>query len=242
MATARIDLMNMALGHLRQQPLREEAERTEAGRYCRMYFDDAVRSSLRAFDWPFARAYSPGAAVVATLAPGWLYSFALPADCLRLRDIARPDKRQPRHRFELIGQTIQCNVLAPVFVYTREVLDPMLWDATFIQAASYQLALQLAMPLTGKAGNAEMMRKMLAQALSVAQTEAANEEPNDINQDRMPDWLLARGYGGDWRGELGVSSGPPGASGGVPGNGGIVQPPAQTITVIVDGGNIGAGS
>lgn len=242
MATARIDLMNMALGHLRQQPLREEAERTEAGRFCRMYFDEAVRSAERAFDWPFAKAYAAGVPIVTTLAPGWRYSFSLPADCLRFRDIARADKRHPRHKFELIGGTVQCNIPEPVFVYTREVLDPNLWDATFLQAASYQLALQLAVPLTGKAGNAEMMRKMFAQTLNVAQVEAANEDPNDIGEDRMPDWLIARGFRDDWRGDLGISSGLPGASGGIPGNGPIVTPPAQVITVTVDGGDIGAGS
>lgn len=200
MAGSRLQICNMALGHLRQQELRDYDERSEGARNCRLYYNDAVRATLRAFDWPFARGWVTPPVSTMPPKPGWRYSFVLPADCLRVREIWRRNRNDPQIKYEVTanmqrpgeGVVLHCNMSAPTVIYTVELLDAQAFDASFVQALSYQLALQLAMPLTGKAALAEVQRKMFAQTLSVAQTEAANEEPNDIGEDRTPDWIRAR--------------------------------------------------
>jgi hypothetical protein len=197
MAASEIEICNLALGHLRQGLIASFDEASPAAKQCRLFYRQAIDTAMRGADWPFCRSYIPGVLVAGASSPGYQYGFAKPADVLAVREIARADRLSTPIPYEISRygdqSVIFTNVASPVFRCTMRVTDVADYDVQFTDAASYFLAMHLAMPLTGKVSLVDAMRKLATSALDMAETDAANEDTNDIGEDPVPDWLAVRG-------------------------------------------------
>lgn len=82
-----------------------------------------------------------------------------------------------------------------LLVYTAQINDPNLWDASFIKAAVHSLAAELVNPL---ARNAALLNQNVSIAASIIAEARSNDGNEGLNsQDHIPDWIQIRGtYGG----------------------------------------------
>jgi hypothetical protein len=110
-------------------------------------------AQLRASDWGFAEGIAAG--VVAGIAPfPWLYQYAYPGDCLKVRDIFNQqsyagDQNNPtpndwRTGNALINNVSQevvwANIVNATLVYTRQVTSPAAWTSDFAEGLIAALA------------------------------------------------------------------------------------------------------
>lgn len=113
--------------------------------------------------------------------PGWLFSYAYPSDCLKVRNVKPvplfPLQFDPQswtssvendNTFTPPQKVILCNVPAAMMVYTGQVTDPSTWEADFTEAMVAALGRRLAPVLVG------IQKVPLAEA-DAAKTEAVAE-------------------------------------------------------------------
>lgn len=135
-------------------------------------FDDVAEQLLRAHAWNFATTHAtPGQA--AAPAHGYLYAYALPADCVRVIDV-RPaeDIRAPQARFSVVGGQIYTNATPCNLRYVRRMTDPADWPVDFADAVAARLAAEIA-PLAAQSFGLGASLLQLAQ-LAFQQAQAAD--------------------------------------------------------------------
>jgi hypothetical protein len=187
-----VQIANLALGHLAQPPIMAFSEHTKAGEWCRRFYRQAFTAALRAVDWPFARVVTAAIRSDAPPIPGWRYAFAYPENCAALRAVPLQYPLDHEVRFKIVGRAIYANRPAMPLCYTRADPDPASFDPEFVNLVSYELAALIGAPLTGKGDATVMMMNMAKATRDKARADAMNEEPNET-EDRVPDWLAARG-------------------------------------------------
>lgn len=197
MAASEIEICNLALGHLRQGSITSFDEASPAGKQCRLFYRQAIDTALRGMDWSFARAFVPGVLIPGASIPGFSFGYVYPTDCLAVREIARANRLDEPVPYQIAryggDRAIFTNIPSAVFLTTTSAIEAADYDVGFTEAASYFLAMHLAMPLTGKVSLVDAMRKLANDALGRAQADAANEDTNDIGEDPVPDFLAVRG-------------------------------------------------
>jgi hypothetical protein len=152
-------------------------------------------------------------------APPWLYEYAYPADCLKMRSICRqvnyagggvgypvgygaPVSPAAGQRFivaadqDTNGNSIRCvltNAEQAIGVYTAELDNPATWDSSFEQTMVSALAARLCIALTG---DKSLKQELLQEAQMYVQSARVNDgNEGSTTIDRVPDWIAARGYG-----------------------------------------------
>lgn len=218
-----LELFNLAMSHLgiRAKIAAADEDGVEANA-CRTHWAGLRDLSLRLHDWNFARVTArlealadpvpnsapdsdPGAP-----APRWRHRHALPADCLRLRQLnGQPVGDPPRAFCEIaaerdsggaIGAVLYSDVTPADATYTARVVDPERWDAGFADAIGWGLAARLCYELTGRDDRARTLAQQWQTSLAVAAAATANERVANEAAGRaarpMPEALRARGYRG----------------------------------------------
>lgn len=129
---------------------------------------------LREGDWHFAQRSAtltllksaPAGGYVPTVrdwnpatdpAPPWLYEYAYPDDCLKVRIVKTVPALMPNfdprpnnfsesndNAYSPAKKVILCNVATAMIEYTGQVTDPLTWDADFVEAFAAGLARRLA--------------------------------------------------------------------------------------------------
>lgn len=151
---------------------------------------------LRAEDWDFAQAaanltllksapvggYAPPLSWNPTdyPSPPWLFEYAYPADCLKVRlvkaqPVLAPNMAPSPNAFvtpndntlPTPAQVILCNVPSAVCLYTRQVTDPLQWNAGFVETFADALAEKLGAALV---------------SLDAAKLEAAKEASDEMSR------------------------------------------------------------
>lgn len=218
---------------------------------CRILFGQTRDELLRKAWWNFARRTvlltllksAPGTAEFTGTAtntwssvyppPPWLYSYALPEDCVKARYIIPQQVANGTTTPLFSGQNFQgtwlvngapikfvlgtdvndvgehtkvllTNQSQAILVYTARVENTDLWDAQFTAAFVALLAAYLANPISGdRALRNDLMSIAVAKIL-----EAATSDGNEglTVQETMPELLLARGAGDDRMSPLGSIS------------------------------------
>ena len=92
----------------------------------------------------------------------WLFSYAFPSDCLKIRSIRQTPmfipNFDPQHNVWSLGndtgssppaKVILCNVANAMITYAGQVTDPSDWDSGFIEALAAALGRRLAPVLVG---------------------------------------------------------------------------------------------
>lgn len=203
MAVSSVAVCSLALTRLGGQPIASLAESSKEAQLCRTFFDLSRDATLRDHPWNFATRRR----ALAQLASGgtdgdaaipWSYIYAWPSDCLLARRIHNPVSTTDAIPFEAATNSngervIYTDQATATLVYTALVIDLTLCDPLFIEALTWKLAAELALPLTQDRGLMQVATTMYQNAIAKARTIDANEGSADDVASAT--WLEARlGY------------------------------------------------
>lgn len=172
-----VEICNMALlrlGHDRTIADLEE-QSAEAG-YLRTFWDSCRKATLRAGSWNFATRTVTLAASTDT-SDEWDYVYALPARCLRVLEIVNVHSKAPEDRipYEILGKQLFTDQEDAKIKYIADLDDENLFDAEFVDALTYRLAAEVAMPLTQDMARQGRMVEMFRLLIGDAKAADASE-------------------------------------------------------------------
>lgn len=168
------DLANMALSRLGEPRISDIAENTPAAISCRENLELVRDSLLRSHPWNFAMAraeLSQGETPVF----GWEYSYALPADILRLMTFNGVQASMCAADFTIEAGYLLTDVEEAKVTYVRRVVDPTLFDPLFVEVLVFRLAAGIAMDVTATQEKRDAMEALAAQRLAGASFVDAGE-------------------------------------------------------------------
>jgi hypothetical protein len=180
MSASAIDICNLALTRLGHSTIQAfpPAEESEEARKCFLLYDRIRRTALRAHPWNFATTtVALGQLAEDEILYDWTYAYQLPADCLRvLHVVDLSDPTSDKIPFEIrTGGVLVTNQAEARIRYIKDVSDPSLFDEQFVEAFSYRLAADLAMPITGKADYANSLTNLYNTTIRAAMASDAKE-------------------------------------------------------------------
>lgn len=184
-----IEICNLALARIGQsQTIASFTEASKAAEVCAQSYPICRDMVLQDHMWPFATSWK----VLAEMADpptNWGYRYSYPADCLDLRYLVIPGKRNPQADnypvFELQfyndQQTIITDTKDAEAVYTAKVTDPTLFSPLFTNALAWRVAQEIAMPMAVDPSMMDNARQMYTATVSKAASSAQNEVRPDPN-------------------------------------------------------------
>lgn len=184
--TGKVEIINMALARLGESPIQSENEDTVPATQAKLLYDPARRAALRDYNWAFALKTAK-LARLADAPDGFRYAFALPADCLRVVRLLS------ENRAYAVRQGKLCTNADTVSIeYIFDATDETYFDSKFIEAFSYRLASDLAMPVKGSTELMGAYSNMYQDMLKRAAAESLGESrtPTSCNP------YLEERYGG----------------------------------------------
>lgn len=180
-----VSICNKALLHLGEDPISSLTEASKAARLCNQLYADERDFVLRAHPWGFAERYVT-LAVLADVTPiGFDFAYQYPSNCIKARNIYQPVAGSAPINFRPVAndglnrKEIWTSQEDAVLVYTVRITAVSLFDAAFIQALSYKLAAELAMPLTKDLKKFQAMIQVYAVYVSEGAKEDAEESADD---------------------------------------------------------------
>lgn len=180
MSASAIDICNLALTRLGHATIQAfpPADNSEEARKCFLLYERVRRTALRAHPWNFA---TTTVALPQLVGDEILYDFdyvyQLPPDCLRVLHLVNTgDPTDDTLPYEIrAGGVLLTDVENARLRYIKDVTDTSFFDEQFVEAFSYRLAADLAMPITGKAEYANAMTNLFNTTLRAAMASDAKE-------------------------------------------------------------------
>lgn len=190
MAGSDVEICNRALDLLGAQTINALSENNVPARLCARNYGPARDSVLRDYPWNEATARAALAADVTPPAWGFLHSYTLPADCLRVITIDGELRLSAAWRIE--GQKLLTDLGAPLRIrYIRRLTDPGLIGPLLADAIAARLAAHIAFGITNSASQAQQMAALAEATIRRARAIDALEQSQD-EQVTADDWTSAR--------------------------------------------------
>lgn len=132
-------------------------DESEEARLCSAFYNVVRDLTLSQYDWPFAQRREALAPTTASPSAEWAFRFAVPSDCVTPRRIEsgmRQDTPESEIPFELESSddgktfTLLCDMEAPTLVYTTNLVAEGAWPSWFASLMAWNLAYELALPLS----------------------------------------------------------------------------------------------
>lgn len=180
-----IDICNIAVGRIGGRPIRSFSDDNKIARQCELAYNTYLEDLQSKYDWTFCTGYEELAMLSETGTDELPYVYALPADCLRVREV-RP--RSAKINWIRVGNKIYANSDAVTVLYSAKITDTGQFAGYFKTLMAAAVAQQIAMPLTQNVKISSKMETwfetMLIDALEVdASTNyeyrTPNEDPNN---------------------------------------------------------------
>lgn len=175
----KVEICNMALmrlGHDRAISDLDTEQTAEAG-YCRTFWDNCRKTTLRAHPWNFA----VGTVALAPLSEAsdeYQYIYQKPTLCLRALEIVNLTD-DTKIKYEVRGSKIYTDQADAVLKYIIDVKDTNLFDFEYIDALAYLLASEVAGPLTqDRARRGDMYELFRLRIKDAAATDSSEGEPD----------------------------------------------------------------
>lgn len=176
-----VELANQALDHLGKDPISSLSENSTAARKINAAFERTLYAALARSHWPFVRKIAELAAVTPNdWDERWAFKYDLPIDCLTfVRLIPRVDipNTEPQLTHQLFGSYVYANEPDAKAEYVFETTDTTAMPQPFLDAVSFLLARNVAMPLTRKRGYWADMNDAYEGQLGLAIEHSAGQEP-----------------------------------------------------------------
>ena len=199
-----VQICNLALSHLGAYSITSLTDSTrKESRECNILYDTARDSVLRDNVWSFATKRL-ALALLSDTYSGWTYAYQYPTDCLniiRIHNDYTPvsnlnycwnhsEYRDPgKVEFEvasdsaLSNKIILTNKSDAELIYTGRVTDANMFDAEFIDALSWRLASELALPLKGSLQLSQSLFQVYLMKSGQARAASVNEGYNLMEND-----------------------------------------------------------
>lgn len=152
-------------------------------RHAAALWDSTAEAMLADHPWNFA---IRRAALNRTTAPafGYLYAYALPADCLRALSFADGDGCAVLAEVEAGAVLTDAESLFIRYIGSGHVDDPAAWPAHLVKAMELALAMAMAEALTGASGMANALDERLDRAMRRARRVDGRESQTMATRDR----------------------------------------------------------
>lgn len=183
-----IEICNLALSRVAvTQAIASFTERSKEAEQCRVLYPHLREVVLQEFPWPFAESIV-ALASLGSPAPGWAFRYRYPADCLKIRNIVQPGFRRALSSdmeipyqigYDAGGRVIHTDQPEAVCRFTFKVEDSTFFDALFVEALAWRLAMDLALPLTSKPDLQQFAAQQYQMALTLAEGSAFQESQSD---------------------------------------------------------------
>jgi len=183
MPYSKIDICNQAItGHLGEEMIRSFDDNNKNARMASVAFDFLRDRLLVDFDWAFARKLEQLSQLsLTTPVASDLYPYALPADCLLMRDLY---PRGSKEFWEVMDGVLYCRKSQDVYVYyTYKNEDPRKYTQTFCDLLATMIAARICIPVT----HDRKLKSVLDQEARLARLETYQVEANANNAYRDPD-------------------------------------------------------
>lgn len=149
-----VEIVNIALARLGESPIQSFEEGSVPANMAKVFYDPARRAVLRAYDWSFSLK-TVRLARLAEAPVDFRFAFSLPSDCLRVIRLRRKGLADYTDgadiRFVTRSGVLYTDEEEAYLEYVADVSDTSLFDDKFVEAFSYKLASDLAMPVKGSA-------------------------------------------------------------------------------------------
>lgn len=201
MALNEVKIYNMALNAIgNRDNVATTNENSREAEVCRLWYEPVRDFILRAAYWPSTKAFArlalqatrddTEAWTSADPEPGYLYSYAAPADLLAPRYLTT----YANFSFTTYGsaKSIATNQDTAILCYTKQQPDVNLWDAQLQMAVALGLASFICGPLRAKPGMDAATRKQANDIIIEARVNTANTSQEYYES--LPEWFTARGY------------------------------------------------
>lgn len=204
-----VDVINMALGQLGQLSISTRIENTKQAREANRIFDQTRDNELRIHIWNFAVKRVVLPALVTVPAFGYSYAYQLPDDYIRVIQAGDFPPGSGRgwwwwggwghgseaSEYRIEGRTIVTDYGAPLSLrYLARIIDPNLWDASFVSALACRLAMRLCETMTGASNKrqeaGEEYKESVTMAIRANAIEMPPEQlpPSSWELSRRPGW------------------------------------------------------
>lgn len=185
--TAKIEIINMALGYLGAEPVSDVDEKTEQARQARLFYAMTRDSVLRAFPWTFAlKQWNVAAVKNAPAFKEFKYGCQTPVDCLRFLHAA-----DPTVVCERAGKYVYADQNPIDIIGISRIDNEDEFDAVFTEVFALKLAIQLSIVLSDDKGLRDRLRADYDALVKTAQVKTALEGPVEEYQ-YSGSWLKAR--------------------------------------------------
>ena len=200
MATDKVQLWNMALGHIKSNKfVTSDTEAGFVGDNCRLYYNTARMFLLEANDWNFAR-QDAVLALTANTPTEFEFEYVMPSDAATARRIYNPldphgNTMEPI-KFKTAkhptsgGKVVRTDMAEAILFYTANIVDTTLFSGSFDLCLSFYLASVLAIPITGDEKKAE--KALASYRLQIGQAIRQNDLESFAQEDRPASWIAAR--------------------------------------------------
>jgi hypothetical protein len=160
------DLCNDALGQLGEKPITAIDDGTAAANLCQAFLPALRDDALVEHHWNFNMKHIELALDDPAVKSDYIYSYALPADCLKVIQLNASD----RVAWDVEAGHLVTNEGSATIKYLSRVLNPSLWHPKFYQALATGLASKLAGPIANNYGAAAKLYDLSVSKMDMAKS------------------------------------------------------------------------
>lgn len=200
MSISQIEICNLALSHVGSSDrITSLTEQTEPARLCNIMYNISREFVLQDFDWAFAER-NELLALLDITPTGYEYAYQYPNGCIHAREIYQAVDGEAPIDFAVVTQESQTSKMVLTdeenarLVYTGDIKNTTMFSPSFVMAFSYQLAANIAIPITKKASIKNSMLNYYSGYYDRAQVLDAKQ--NKYTTEQTNDFLSSRGYTG----------------------------------------------
>lgn len=177
-ANSQVDICNLALDHLNQTAITDiDDPKNRVEEICSRWYDNVRLACLRNHPWNFATKRAQLAALSTGPLFGYDNAYQLPSDYIQLVSIGE-DNYERLKDYEIEDGKLLINESGPLNVrYIYDVISIAQMDPLFIDYFAAELALRLAIPVTGNNQNIARLIPIVAQFGPKAFSKNGQESP-----------------------------------------------------------------
>lgn len=164
-AVSKTDIINIALGHLKQRPITAiDPPIQEAAKIAVKYYDNAILAMLRIIRPPWAKKQAQISADADAPLAKFAYKYAFPDDYVALTDIGDQSLDDYQEDYDILADGLLIDEPGPiVLTYVFQQFDIGKFDSIAVMCATYTLAELMAYEVTGNGNLRDAMAKKAAE-------------------------------------------------------------------------------
>lgn len=190
MASSNVEIINIALGYLKEERISALDGSTETARLAERYFAHARDRVFEEHIWNVCINRVQLAPLSTKPAFGFTSQFQLPSDpyCIRVVTVLDNSLTEIKN-YSIEGRKLLCDESLINLIYVSRVNDPNLYSPMLVECIARRLAADLAFPITGSASQTSLHEDLYQRALAEARSLDATQGEKGVPYDNK-NWLF----------------------------------------------------